>query len=717
MVSKILGPDTKQRYLTAPSPLIPWLFFLSGSAGLTFELIWTRQLSLALGCTVTSVALVSGVFLLCLGLGARWGKRLSYRPNLLRVFAHLELCIAVSGMVVVALLPYSPLAVALLTHLWGDSAAALTLARLLVCGLALSLPCLCMGASLPVLCALLSEQLGQAFLDSMSRLYAINTLGAVIGVLLCDGVFIPRLGIWKTGLLAACLDASVAGLAGLLAGNLGRSSSTPQERPPDHVPGFRLGSLYFVCWGLGVAGTWLQVAWTRVLIVFQGSDLWAFSGCLATYLGSLALGSLALSRFSTTWERHGQSLLGVLWLASLSSLLSLACLPWARQLNNPWLANLLVIGPTGICLGVAFPLISYETKKHLTTVADCVGWAMFFNTMGSLVGALLSAFLLIPMVGLQNTFGLASLGLALLAFLLRPRSLANLAVTLSVLGIVLATPSTYLRKLFFPQPDLHFLFTGDDSYGSVALVSQLDGTGQPVLQLLVDGFNMMSNGLPTQRYATALAAIPCLWQDHPDRVLVICLGLAHSVNTALRDPLTQRVDCVELSPTVVRALGTTPQGREALFHPKLKLIVSDGRQHLVSTSQRYQVITAEPPPPTRAGAVNLYTREFYQLCREHLEPGGIAVQWLPIFQMSRHQSRIIIKAFQEVFPSTYLVEGCGAQLCLIGTLQPIVLDYSALRRRVASGHRLEQPRTLFGQHSGRTQNPGRIYAYGGPLNR
>lgn len=242
----------------------------------------------------------------------------------------------------------------------------------------------------------------------------------------------------------------------------------------------------------------------------------------------------------------------------------------------------------------------------------------------------------------------------------------------------------YLFALFFPESGRQVIFAGDDGYGSVALVSEDDVIDKPVLQLLVDGFNMMSNDLPTRRYATALAAVPCLWQNQPKRVLVICMGLCTSLNAALRDPATEEVHCVELSPKVVEAMRLVTQGQEALSNSKLKLFVGDGRQHLVSTAYRYQVITAEPPPPRRAGAVNLYTREFYQLCKDRLEPGGMVVQWMPIFQMSERQTKVALRAFLEVFPDAYLFEGCCAQLCLIGSDRPIRLDYGDLQRRVAA---------------------------------
>ena len=656
---------------------VPLLFLISGAAGLTFELIWTHQLALVLGCTVTSVALVSASFLLGLGLGARLGARLSQARNLLLVFAALEMGVALSGVLVAAILPHAASLIGLLWAALGGGPGALTLARIVFCASILLLPCLCMGASLPVLCAYLSERLGERFLRSLSWLYAINTGGAVAGVLMCDQWLIPTFGLWKTAQASACLDAAVA----IAAFSLG--SLTFQAQPPsqDHCerggPNFPKTALYFVCWGLGVAGAWLQIAWTRVLIVFQGSDQQAFSGVLASYLVCLALGALLTPLLAARkW-----SLARMVQLASFCSLVSLLCLPWIHQITNPWMANLLTIAPTGLCLGLSFPWVTEETKKFKADAAQVVSRALLLNTLGSLVGALGTALLLIPTLGLQWTYGLASVWLACLAVCLTPRAWAG---PLLCAGVLTMIPANYLYTLFFPEQNGQVLFAGDDSYGSVALIREKDLLDQPVLQLMVDGFNMMSNDLPTRRYATALAAVPCLWQPHPKRVLVICMGLCHSLNTALRDPATEEVHCVELSPKVIQALKLVPQGQQALSNPKLKLIVEDGRQHLVSTPDRYQVITAEPPPPRRAGAVNLYTREFFQLCKQRLEPGGLVVQWLPIFQMSNRQSKVIIRAFLDVFPNAYLFEGCGAQLCLIGSEKPVRLNYSELERRVAS---------------------------------
>ncbi|MBS2039401.1 hypothetical protein JST97_30730 [bacterium] len=656
---------------------VPFLFLFSGAAGLTFELIWTRQLGLVLGCTVTSVALVSGFFLLGLGLGARLGEFLSRARNLLGVFAALELGVAVTGLAVAATLPKSAQIVAVLWSAMGGGPLALTMARVLLCGMALLLPCLCMGASLPVLCAYLNERMGARFLGSLSWLYAINTVGAVAGLMVCDNLLIPQFGLWKAAQVAAALDVGVA-LAAAFLGSAPAPVDPPraQEESPS---AFSLSSLYFACWGLGVAGCWLQVVWTRVLIVFQGNDQHAFSGCLASYLACLAAGAMLAPRLA----RPGRGLAWVVALASLTSLLSLACLPGARSigLEHPWLANFLVIAPTGLCLGLSFPWLNQETKKFKGAAAQVVARALLLNTLGSLVGALATALWLIPEFGLQWTYGLAAVWLGLLSLALWVRCWPIPLLAAIVLSWL---PATYFRGLFFPEPGQQFLFTGDDSYGSVALISEPDNLGKPVMQLLVDGFNMMSNNLPTQRYATALAAMPCLWHPQPKRVLVICMGLCHSLNTALRDPRTEEVHCVELSPTVIRALSLIPQGRAALSNPKLKLFVGDGRQHLVSTQYRYQVITAEPPPPRRMGAVNLYTRDFYRLCQARLEPGGMMVQWMPIFQMSKRQTRVILRAFLDVFPNAYLLEGCGAQLCLVGCDRPIQIDYSSLRQRVAA---------------------------------
>jgi spermidine synthase len=667
--------------------LVALLFACSGCAGLIFEVLWTRQFSLVLGSTVQSAALIAGTFLFLLGLGGRLGSRLSRRGKGLAVYAALEAVAALSGAIVTWLLPQTAQWTA---HL-GDNQLVLVVARCLLAVGLLGIPCLAMGASLPVLCSWLMERNPHLYLRNLSRLYSINTLGAVAGVLLADWVLIQRWGLFRSGLMAAGLDAFVAIVALLV----GRASlpATPQQSRPERVVFSRFSREFLLLAGLGLAGALLQLVWTRSLILFQGSDLRAFSSCLATYLAGLTVGGALASWMRPAWTAHNRALTGALLGVALASLASFLLLGWSLRAPSPWMATLLTIGPGALAMGAAFPLASEALHRRWADSAEVAGWTVMINTLGSLLGSLLTGFVLLPFLGLQFSMVLSVLVAAVLAGLSASQTWGRLAAaTLAAASVVLWVryPSDYLKTVVYPQPNYRFLFWGEGNYGSVALVEESDAYLEEKRELLmVDGFNMMGSGLQGRRYATAIGALPVLLQPRPEKALVICFGLAHTVTAVLDLEDTRSVDCVELSPTVVEATSRLPRCERALQNPKMHLKIGDGRHHLLTTKERYNLVVAEPPPPQLAGVVNLYSREYYQLCRSRLQPGGMVVQWLPIFQLSQRDGRVIIRAFQDVFPNSYLVEGSfEGQLLLLGTDAPLRINYADFVARASKAQAL-----------------------------
>ncbi len=645
------------------------LFAFSGCAGLIFEVIWTRQLALVLGSTLQSASLITGCFLFCLGLGAWLAGRIPARYHGLKAYAAVELLAATSGAAVTWLLPK----MASVSQALPEGGLLLLLSRLGLAALLLAVPCLSMGASLPLLCRWLVSQNQSHYLGGLSRLYAVNTLGAVAGVWLADWILIRQIGLFRSGLAAAFLDV----LVGLLA--LGLGSRWPVLESPTQTPKKPEVALkaLLILFGLGFSGSLIQLIFTRSLIVFQGSDITAFSTCLIVYLAGLSLGGHLASWGKTRPRAHLHS-----WVlaAAVSVLLSFFSFAWSSHLPSAW-SVIWTIAPTAICLGACFPLASHALLSSHSDSGQTAASSVLANTIGSLSGALMSGFVLIPFLGMQTAMLAATSLLALLGLACAPvpwrRGASALLLTLQV-ALLFGLSPFFLRGILYSDPSYRFLFWGEDGYGSVALVEQADSyTGGVSQSLMVDGFNMMGDIIGARRYATAIGALPVLLQAKPEQALVICFGLAHTASSVLSFEDVQRVDCVELSPTVIEAVSRIDRCAKALQNPKMHLKIGDGRHHLLTTQKRYQVIVAEPPPPMHAGVVNLYTREYYQLCANRLEKDGWTVQWLPIFQLSRRDTRTIIRAFLDVFPNSYLVDGSFfGQLLLIGSSQPLKVDYA-----------------------------------------
>lgn len=675
------------------------LFFFSGCASLIFETLCSRKLGLVIGSTVQSASATVSAFLFGLGVGAKLGGWIVSRAKRpLLAFAALE---ATAGLGALAVLTFIPNLSHLLVPVARSAPAALLPAKVATVFLLLLLPACAMGASLPVLSHYYVENLKHRFMASLSFLYSVNTLGAATGVLVTDFFLVERLGVTKTGWVASVLYLLVAGMA-LLLGQDKRTEGEPKvsETPTTTSAGSTwTGTIALVA--SGFCGLTFQVLWTRMLVFFNGNDVFAFSTTLSVYLIGLVIGSAVCGRFGGAWKRVDTIMGGLLALLGLTAYLSLFTVDLVKNLQHSFqehgmhdsmavvfLSCGIVMLPSTICLGLLFPLAAQKLREADPLTGKAVGRAYLVNTFGSVLGALLAGYLLLPVLGLQKSLAWASGITIVLAFLILYRSLSRKAVAFVAPILftltLLATPQNFLLKTFYGELYQQIVFSSDDHYGSIALTRGFD----PVLKeeienLLVDGFNMAGNAATAVRYTTGLSALPILLHDDPKNGLIVCMGLGNTLNTALNLEPVEKIQCVELSREVPKALRLTKIGPSVLASPKLHLKFGDGRNFLLNTTENYDIISAEPPPPTHAGIVNLYSKEYYELCESRLKEEGIVCQWLPVFQMTPFEAKTIIKAFQEVFPYTYLWELGGEQLALIGKREPLDLDYQRFANAIA----------------------------------
>lgn len=667
------------------------LFFFSGCASLIFEVLCSRKLALVTGSTVFSASTTVSAFLLGLGLGA-WiaGRHVGRVRRPLLTFALLEAYAGLAVMAVLWVIPHLPLLMAPLARMGSGP---LALGRIVASFVLLLIPTLAMGASLPILSHYYISNKGHSFIKGLGRLYAINTLGAVAGVVAADFALVENLGVWGTGWVSAALYWLVALLVLPQAMSATVEPASLEKSGEAKIPWLPLVVLV----ASGFCGLMYQVIWTRLLTFHNGADVFAFSTTLATYLLGLVIGSVLVSQMAD----ESQDAIRLAW-----ALLFLAAVGYSGVFSGEWVGSLrealaqgikadrwlslvtsfALVVPGATILGVIFPLASRYLKRSQKAVGATVGGAYLANTLGSVAGALSAGFLMLPFLGLQGSLAVASLlTLSVGCWALFQQGRSRLSSALIVLALMAAglTPSGLMARALFEDENTKILYQADDHYGSIAVVRQWDTSlKQNVENLIVDGFNMAGNSVTAKRYTVGLGGIPLLLHPEPEDALVVCLGLANTLRTVLDYSETKRVDCVELSSQVVQGLSTLEQGRYVLNHPKLNLILGDGRNHLLYTDRRYDVISAEPPPPSHAGVVNLYSKEYYELCRSRLKEGGIVVQWLPVFQLSQREAKTIIVAFQEVFPYSYLWESTEVQLILVGRLTPMEDDFEALQQRV-----------------------------------
>ena len=661
-----------------------------------FELIWIRRLSFAFGCSIEATAAAVAAFMLGLGLGAylsgRWLTRVPVHPIVL--FGALELFIAASGLSILWLMGSYEGLVAWLASTSLGQPPFFGLCKILIVALTLLLPCSAMGATLPLLTHYCHHTLRGEFAGWLGRLYAINTTGAICGVYLTDFVLVERWGMWRTGLLAAGLDLCVGSLALLLS----RQALAPAEPEPDDQSSEDrtrfLAIPFLALFGSGMCGMLLQIFWTRLTVFLNGIELGAYSITLCTYLLGHLLGAGLAGRISLQGRQRLRQATALFFCAvavcTASTVVLVGRLPRPNLSGDGrqmFLNDMAIMLPATICLGILFVLASQLVKVEYHSAGRSVGAAYLWNTLGSVLGSLTAGFVLVPLFGLQNSFYATlaitwMLGLVLLAS--GGKGLPALVLGgLSCLTLPMASHWSLIQALTKIPPQ-SVLYQGEDSYGSVTVAEQVDlALKETNPTLLVDGFMMAGLNLAAKHFTSSSAALGVLLHPKPDRVLVVCLGIGNTLRAATE--LTDcPIECVELSPQVAQGAKMLPPTREALDSGRVTLTIGDGRHHLLTTREHYDVIMTEPPPAQNAGAVNLYSREYFGLCRSRLQPQGVVVQWIPASNLDTSELKSIFRAFQEVFPDCYLFHVGGYQFCLVGSDHPIRLDFSQLQARVES---------------------------------
>jgi spermidine synthase len=693
------------------------LFFLSGISGLLYEVAWTRMLHLLFGDTVLAVSTVLASFMAGMALGSFWiGKYVDRRPRVLGLYAGLEAGIALSALLLpVALASLTPLYVRLHQYFYASFWLLSAVRFLLAFGL-LCVPAALMGATLPVMSRYIVRN--DATLGwKVGVLYALNTGGAVLGSFAAGFLLLGRVGLSQTVWIGAALNAAIALVVWIGQRWAGEShtsevpSSTPAEAP-------RAALLYegrivrrvLWCFALtGFTALSYEVIWTRALTFFIGNSTYAFSAMLTTFLCGLALGSLLFARLSDRREnvlallgalQVGIGAYGMLTIAILGRLFYGLDAWWEGFSNAYWgtalwltfVKTFVVILPPTLCMGGTFPLVSKIVAPGPHAVGRSIGTAYAVNTLGAIAGAWVSGFVAIPLLGMHGSLGLtallsASVGAVLLASASVPR-LRQGVLYAGVLGLVVAvivgTPALRFSDIA-GEPEKEVLRYEEDVTGVVKVATDIYDRKL----LSINGWSVAGTGTPNLDVALVndypevqkmLAHLPMLLHPAPRRVLVIGFGAGGTAWSLTRYAELQQLDIVEFVPGVIRAAGFFPEvNHGVLTDPRLRVIIDDGRNYLLVTPDTYDVVSVDTLDPKHAGNGNLYTREFYELSRRVLKPGGIFVQWLPYHQVDNTSLKMIARTFQHVYPhATLWLNRFKGYTMLLGTLEPLQIDMARL---------------------------------------
>jgi spermidine synthase len=697
------------------------LFGLSGAAALIYEVVWTRLLTLQMGQGVAAASTVLAAFMGGLAGGAAAGGRVGQRlapSSALRAYAWLEVAIAVLAL----LLPWALRAtVPLLAAVYDEGHGALfPWVRLASCLILVALPALAMGATFPIASRWVARTAATAAKDA-GALYAANTVGAALGAMAAGFVLLPSLGLSGTTWVAVALNIAAAAGAWALAPT-GSIAPTPPEAasPPmpsrrtrarspatrQGSPASRVAHPAIAATALAVSGfasLAFQIVWTRLLASVLGPTAYAFSTIVAVFIVGIAIGAAVASRLASRSKNPARGLATCLASSAVGAMAAARAVDWAVMnmaltvaspgagfddvlVRSLWLSCGLL--PMTIAFGAAFPFGVAVATRRDESVAQDLGFLYAVNTLGAIAGALVAGFLLIPALGLHGALRLVSaiavVGAGAVCWFGASSGRAFGAVAAAALLVpawqlpswdpMLLSSGGYKYAASIRGPDLRTALTaGTLQYyreGATATVAVRRLSGRTSLS--IDGKVDASSGgdMLTQRL---LAHLPLLLHPQPRTTAIIGLGSGVTAGSALTHPI-ERVVVLEISPEVVEgAAYFESENHRALADPRTRLVVADGRTHLLHSRESYDVIISEPSNPWMAGIASLFTREFFEAAKARLAPGGVLCQWAHTYDISAEDLRSIVATFISVFPDGTLWLVGDADVLLLGSTGPLTL--------------------------------------------
>ena len=720
----------------ARSSIVYILFLFSGITALIYEVVWTRMLTLAFGHTVYSVSIVLAAFMTGLGLGSyfsghaidhSYGEKIYLDGNksdkdlsedlgtssLLLVYGWIEILLFFLCSIISLILFKFSTVYSWLSFFIPDFWAIQNVVKCLLAFVLMSVPAFLMGATLPIISKYYITC--KTTLDSrLGVIYGINTLGAAFGCLLAGFFLIANFGVLQTVLGAALLNLFVGVSAIRIYQEVGKTEQGlyfPHFTMPTLAWGQKQNIWMIVSFICGFTALAYEVLWTRLLIFSTSSTVYSFSMMLGVFLIGITLGSfLAVAVFRSNLNLRTvliflQAGIGLYVIGSLYNMELLLSTPWnSYNLQKPIFvfsryfadSSALMLLPT-IALGMSFPILIKMISGGHEHVGTGTGQIYGANTFGAILGSLITGFLLLPRLGVQQSLLLvATLNLLMMMYLFRTgdyfaktlRKLMTVVLAGVILVVNMGFPSDLLDRFFMRdstgQKDIRkLLYFEEGLTDTVAVFKDNYGALDPdAKRLVTNGVSMSAVNFIASRYMKLLAHLPIMLVDNPEDVLVVCFGTGQTAGAAAIHPKVKAVDSVDLSGSVMRAGNVfSSQNYNVLKNEKVKVILQDGRNHLLTTKKMYDVITSEPPPPRTAFTVNLYTEEYYEVAQKHLNPGGIMAQWIPLHSQGKQEVLMHFKTFLSVFPHAIAWMPVANEILIIGSDRPIDIDFEKLKGR------------------------------------
>jgi len=696
-------------------PLLLIMFVGSGCAALIYEVVWFQLLELVIGSSTVSLGILLGTFMggMCLG-SVLFPRVVSRRLHPLRVYALMELTIGAIGLV---LLFGMPLINSVYTA-WAGSGFLGMLLRGLIAGICLLPPTFLMGATLPAISRWVeTTPRGVSWLGFF---YGGNIGGAVIGSLLA-GFYLMRVhDITVTTFVAVGLNLAVS----LVSLGLSKSTSyTSAEEVSEAAVATAAWPIYLSIALSGLTALACEVLWTRTLSLLYGATVYTFSLILAVFLVGLGIGSTLGSALSHQMKRPRVAL-------AWCQLLLCAAMGWAAYMlteSIPWwpvdpsiastpmftfqldlVRTLWVVLPSAILWGASFPVALASVASRGQDPARLVGGVYAANTVGAIVGSLGASLALVVWIGSQHSQQLLIVLSAISALFASGatafgtesgKTLSKYALAVSIL--IIAGYTELLIAAVHPLParlveygrfatvrgaSNKTVYVGEGLTASVAVSDLPDG----IRNYHNAGKVQASSDPADMRLQRMLGHLTTLVIDNPARVLVIGCGAGATAGAVSIEPRLQKETIAEIEPLVPKVVSMhfAEHNFDVIRNPKVEVAIDDGRHYLLTSKEKFDGITSDPLDPWVKGAAALYTREFFEIAKKHLNPGGVVTQFVQLYESNEEAVKSEIATFFEAFPNGMVfantVNGQGYDVVLFGQVEPTTFDVDKIQARLDS---------------------------------
>lgn len=703
-------------------PVLLLLFVGSGCAALVYEIVWFQLLRLAIGSTAVSLGVLLGTFMggMCLG-SVALPYLISPRWHPLRVYALLELGIGAIG---IALLFLLPVAGQFYAANVGHGAAGIAF-RGLICAVCLIPPTVLMGATLPAIARWMETS--PVGVSRLGFFYGANIAGAVFGCLLAGFLLLRLYDVTVATFVAAAVNGTIA-LAGLgLSAVSAYRAPAPAESPDRSAAAAHPWSVYVVIALSGMCAMGAEVIWTRQLSLLLGATVYTFSIILAVFLVGLGIGS-SVGSMLARGRTSPRLLLG--WCQMLLALgIGWTAYTVARSLPywpvNPKLTFgawydfqldlvrcLWAMLPAACLWGASFPLALAAAASRGQDPGRLVGRVYAANTLGAIAGSLAFSIGMISWRGTQQSqqILIAVSGLAaLLMFgpaLWGPRparsaeehqpladGLAGWLGLVSVLGLtgimiysVPQLPNGLIAygRYVATEVEPNLVCREEGVNATIGVSEELDGRRC----FHISGKVVASNDPPDMRLQRMLGHVPALIHSDPHSALVVGCGAGVTAGSLVPYPSVESIVICEIESLVPKAAAAffSEENSRVLEDPRTEVVYDDARHYIITTKDKFDIITSDPIHPWVKGAASLYSVEYFEHCREHLNPGGVIAQWVPLYETSLEAVRSEIATFMKVFPNGTIwsndIAGEGYDIVLLAQVGANRIDIDAIQKRL-----------------------------------